>query len=252
MTACRAALALLVGGCIAETTIDHSPLNTPGTNSLLTNGGFENGLTDWSVWYGEAAWSSSGQRSGSGCLAIGSDAGAEIQDVTARLQAGHTYHLSAYVEISSTAQVDNAAIGMYGTDSGSNTPLNSAATVTSDSSSYQRLSMDFMYPANLVETYAYGQIQPGTGAVAYFDDFLLLETSPSGTTIPPTSQIVDNTGNIWTVTAGAVSENGSPAGYSADVTLLLYYNDLIYQENSSNQWFSWNGIAWIDAGDPRL
>ena len=149
-------------------------------------------------------------------------------------------------------QVNNTAIGMYGTDSGSNAPLNSAATVTSYSTSYQRLSMDFMYPPNLVQTYAYGQIQPGTGAVAYFDDFLLLETSPSGTSIPPNSQIVDDTGNIWTVAAGVIAENGSPAGYSVDVTLLLYYNDLIYQENSSNQWFSWNGIAWIDAGDPRL
>ena len=36
MNACRAALALLVGGCIAETTIDHSPLDNSGADSLIT------------------------------------------------------------------------------------------------------------------------------------------------------------------------------------------------------------------------
>jgi cellulase (glycosyl hydrolase family 5) len=76
--------------------------------------------------------------------------------------------------------------------------------------------------------------------------------SPSGTTIPPGSQITDSAGNVWTVSGGVVYENGSTAGYSASVSQLLYYNGVIYQENSSGGWWSWNGSTWVSvAGDPR-
>ncbi len=76
--------------------------------------------------------------------------------------------------------------------------------------------------------------------------------SASGTTIPPATQIVDSNGNVWTLATGIVIENGKPAGYSANVVLLLYYNGVIYQENGAKGWWSWNGAAWIAAsGDPR-
>ncbi len=252
-----AALALvLVGGCSVETTIDHSPLNSswavpPVEDSLITNGSFENGVAGWSIWYGIPGLSSSGQRSAGGCLTIGPDTGAEIQDVTARLQVGHTYQLNGYIRISSTSQVNNTEIGMYGTDSAGNAPLDNAARVTSDSSSYQRVSMTFTYPANLVQTNVYAELHGGTGAIAFFDDLELLETSPSGTTIPPASRIVDTQGNIWMVTSGLIYENDSLAGDSADVILLLFYGDVIYQQSSSSQWFSWNGTDWIETNDPR-
>lgn len=75
----------------------------------------------------------------------------------------------------------------------------------------------------------------------------------NGTTIPAASSITDSSGNVWTVTGGVISKNGALAGFSAAVILLLYYNGIIYQENSSNQWFQWLGTAWSTqlAGDPR-
>lgn len=76
--------------------------------------------------------------------------------------------------------------------------------------------------------------------------------SPSGTTIPSATQIVDSNGNVWTLVTGVVIENGRAAGYSANVILLLYYNGVIYQENSAKGWWSWSGSTWIAAsGDPR-
>jgi hypothetical protein len=76
--------------------------------------------------------------------------------------------------------------------------------------------------------------------------------SASGTTIPSTTQIIDSAHNTWTVSNGVVYENGVPAGYSANVTLLLYYNGTVYQENSSQSWWSWGNGAWVVAGDPRV
>jgi hypothetical protein len=78
-------------------------------------------------------------------------------------------------------------------------------------------------------------------------------TSPSanGTTIPSATQIIDGSDNVWTVSGGVVYENGTLAGYSNEVTLLLYDNNVIYQENSAGGWWSWNGSTWISSGDPR-
>lgn len=49
-----------------------------------------------------------------------------------------------------------------------------------------------------------------------------------------------------------VYENAATAGYSASVTLLLYYQGTIYQENASSDWWSWTSGAWVAvSGDPR-
>jgi peptidoglycan hydrolase-like protein with peptidoglycan-binding domain len=80
----------------------------------------------------------------------------------------------------------------------------------------------------------------------------LASASPSGSSVPSLTQFIDTNGNRWTITGGVVYEDGFKAGYSANVILLLYYNGLIYQENSSNQWFSWNGASWVSvSADPR-
>ena len=80
-----------------------------------------------------------------------------------------------------------------------------------------------------------------------------LVPSVNGTTIPVATQIVDLALNIWTVAGGVIYENGSTAGFSGGVTLLLYYGGQIYQENTSGFWYEWTGATWISvAGDPRL
>ncbi len=64
-------------------------------------------------------------------------------------------------------------------------------------------------------------------------------------------QIVDGSGNVWTVVGGVIYENGKKAGQSTNVTLLLYDNNSLYEENSADSWYSWNGSAWIASSDPR-
>jgi hypothetical protein len=58
----------------------------------------------------------------------------------------------------------------------------------------------------------------------------------NGTTAPLATQITDARGDIWTLSGGIVYENGAPAGYSRSVTLLVYDNNTIYQENSFGRW----------------
>jgi YVTN family beta-propeller protein len=68
--------------------------------------------------------------------------------------------------------------------------------------------------------------------------------SPNGAAIPPESKIIDSAGHVWTLAGGIVYENGAKAGYSLNVTLLLYDNKIIYSENSAGSWYSWSGKAW--------
>lgn len=81
-------------------------------------------------------------------------------------------------------------------------------------------------------------------------------TSPDGSTIPPLSQIIDSTGGVWTVTSALkINKNGSPAGATANVALLLWFGGNMYHENLSNNWYEWNGSTWgtgpLPGGDPR-
>jgi hypothetical protein len=74
--------------------------------------------------------------------------------------------------------------------------------------------------------------------------------SASGTMIPSASQIVDSANNVWSVADGVVSENGAAAGYTANVSLLLYYGDTVYQQTTSCLWWSWSGSAWVASSNP--
>ena len=75
--------------------------------------------------------------------------------------------------------------------------------------------------------------------------------SVNGTTIPSATNIIDGSGNDWSVADGLVYVNGQLAGYTNAVTLLLYVNDTIYQQNAAGNWWSWNENAWASSSDPR-
>jgi len=65
------------------------------------------------------------------------------------------------------------------------------------------------------------------------------------------SAITDAADDQWTIsTANAVLENGSPAGFSANVAEIAYVNGTVWQENTSSQWYSWTGSAWDAGTDP--
>ena len=82
----------------------------------------------------------------------------------------------------------------------------------------------------------------------------LLE-SPSGTLIN-TGVIVDKTGTTWGLATSSdrgvqIVMKGAVDATTANVALLLYWNGVVYQQNTAGGWWSWNN-GWIDATDPRV
>src|ERR1700738_3262012 len=77
--------------------------------------------------------------------------------------------------------------------------------------------------------------------------------SPSGTTIPPATQIIDSTSGTWTVDGSGVCYlNGVQAGGCAHVTTLLFYQGAIYANTTAYGWWQWVGNHFQQvAGDPR-
>jgi hypothetical protein len=78
--------------------------------------------------------------------------------------------------------------------------------------------------------------------------------SANGSTEPSLEQLVDSSRNVWTIgaTGGTIYKNGVKDPTSANVVLLLYYDGVIYQENSFKYWWSYNGTGWVlVGGDPR-
>ncbi|MCG1054829.1 hypothetical protein KQH49_07630 [Mycetohabitans sp. B5] len=76
--------------------------------------------------------------------------------------------------------------------------------------------------------------------------------SSNGTVCPPAIRIVDSAKNVWVVSDGVVLKNGENAAFTEQVTLLVYYEGIIYQQNLDGAWWAWNGGDWVGVtGDPR-
>jgi hypothetical protein len=75
--------------------------------------------------------------------------------------------------------------------------------------------------------------------------------SVSGTVIPPATSISDSSGAVWTVKNGVVYRANVAAGFTDQVTLLLWYAGKIYQKNVANLWWVWQNNAWVVSADPR-
>jgi hypothetical protein len=58
------------------------------------------------------------------------------------------------------------------------------------------------------------------------------------------STLTDGAGNAWTISNGIVDENGTAAGYSANVTQLAYANGDVYQQNAAGNWWEWSNNTW--------
>lgn len=75
--------------------------------------------------------------------------------------------------------------------------------------------------------------------------------SQSGTTIPASPSITDFTGVVWTLVGGQAARNGAVDQATSGITLLLYYNGVVYQQTAMG-WWSWTAGAWVPvSGDPR-
>jgi hypothetical protein len=256
-----AAAALLLGGSMisAPTVLAHHRLTpyhshihrivSPTPDSLILNASFENGLTDWNNRYGNTSLVTSGQRSGTGALQVTAGS-AEYQDVSARVQPGHTYRLTGYMKVLNSEAVPNAGMGVQDWDSSSNLQINTVSELAAYSTGYQQVSTTFTVPTGVTTARviaedwdnSYSQLVDTSGPTT--------QPSASGTTISTATQIVDSAGHIWTVKSGVVDENGTAAGTTSGVTTLLYWNGKVYQQTSAG-WWSWNGSAWVTASDPR-
>ena len=80
--------------------------------------------------------------------------------------------------------------------------------------------------------------------------------SLSGTEITTPSQMTDSKGDVWTLNSnGTLDQNGKPDPTSRNVKLLLNFSDSFYQENDSDNWYSYDFSThrWsqVDSGDPR-
>lgn len=79
--------------------------------------------------------------------------------------------------------------------------------------------------------------------------------SPSGTRVPPSSSITDNSGNIWTISGTALLKNGVQAGAGVG-SILLWYQNNIYALSTDNNWWKWVGAPtdWTNTGpnDPSV
>lgn len=96
------------------------------------------------------------------------------------------------------------------------------------------------------------------GSTAQCSASVKVSASPSGTTIPSASRIVDSSGTVWTLTSGhQIAKNGTVDPVTANVVLLLYYSGVIYQEAGTTApygWWSWTSGSWAyrgTNGDPR-
>lgn len=81
-----------------------------------------------------------------------------------------------------------------------------------------------------------------------------LESASCATVKQPGQSLVDASGGVWTLAASdsgfVVTENGAPAGYSANVTELVYVDHVVSQRNAAGDWWSWIAGGWVAEADP--
>jgi hypothetical protein len=75
------------------------------------------------------------------------------------------------------------------------------------------------------------------------------QPSASGTTVPPATEIVDGSGNVWTMPSltspgNIIYENGIPTTGDGDHVLVLYDEGTMYAENTGGVWYQWTGSSW--------
>ncbi|WTI83170.1 glycosyl hydrolase family 18 protein [Streptomyces sp. NBC_00726] len=163
--------ATVIGACV--TLVGSGSAGAADAANLVTNSGFESGLSGWSCTDGSGAAVSSPVHSGSSALkATPSGLGNAQCSQTVSVQPNSAYTLSAFV------QGSYVYLGASGTGASSE-----PQTWTPDSSSYSELSVGFTTGANTTSVTVY--LHGWYGTPAYLADDVSL-TGPGGTTPPPT------------------------------------------------------------------
>ncbi|WP_330454358.1 MULTISPECIES: carbohydrate binding domain-containing protein [unclassified Streptomyces] len=164
--------ATVIGACV--TLVGTGSAGAAAAANLVTNSGFENGLSGWSCTDGSGAAVSSPAHSGSSALkATPSGLGNAQCSQTVSVQPNSKYTLSAFV------QGSYVYLGASGTGATSE-----PQTWTPNSASYSELSTSFTTGANTTSVTVY--LHGWYGTPAYLADDVSL-TGPGGTTPPPTT-----------------------------------------------------------------
>ncbi|TRV80132.1 carbohydrate-binding protein CenC [Streptomyces sp. 130] len=164
--------AALVGACVAL--VGSGSAGAADAANLVTNSGFESGLSGWSCTDGSGQVTSSPAHSGASALkATPSGLGNAQCSQTVSVRPNSTYTLSAFV------QGSYVYLGADGTGAATE-----PRTWTPSSPSYSKLSVDFTTGANTTSVTVY--LHGWYGTPAYFADDVSL-TGPGGTTPPPTT-----------------------------------------------------------------
>jgi len=72
--------------------------------------------------------------------------------------------------------------------------------------------------------------------------------SPDGTTVPTATQIIDNSGAIWTLGSNAaVLRNGAQVG-GAWASTIYWKTSTIYVYGLDLNWWQWTGSTWVNLG----
>jgi len=72
--------------------------------------------------------------------------------------------------------------------------------------------------------------------------------SPDGTTVPAATQIVDDSGAVWTIASnGAILRNGVQAAWGWG-TQILWKSSTIYVLGNDGNWWQWIGSGWDNVG----
>lgn len=106
---------------------------------------------------------------------------------------------------------------------------------------------------------ATGMTGNGTGTLTFSGSLTALNTALQSLSIVipgPNVVYAGTTGTFisngtWSISPTAtVLLNGSAAAFSANVALIALVGGVVWQENTANQWYFWNGSGWTAGTDP--
>jgi hypothetical protein len=156
------------------------PPPAPPDTNLLSNGGFESGMTDWVNW--DNASVVSGQASsGTSALSVGTAAGGAGHDVGG-IVPGTIYRLVAQAKVSDPSETVFVGVNLLNQ---AGTPVAQQA-LTVSSTSYSTVSFDITAPSDAVKAVVYVWKNAGSD-LAYVDDFVFGVAPGSAPPPPPPS-----------------------------------------------------------------
>jgi hypothetical protein len=75
--------------------------------------------------------------------------------------------------------------------------------------------------------------------------------SAQETVMPPAASIVDASGNVWTLSNGAVLRGGVNTSCPVAAVYVMYWNHTVYCENMNASWYVYGSNGWSATTDPR-